>query len=75
MERAAGIEPVYRPWQGRGLTIVLRPHMCGRSCKNRTHVKGFGDQGTATIPNSYLLDTLIAFSKPKFDAFNIAVSI
>ena len=39
LERAAGIEPVYRPWQGRGLTIVLRPHfvLAGSRGEIRTH--------------------------------------
>ena len=27
LERAAGVEPVSRPWQGRGLTVVLRPQI------------------------------------------------
>ncbi len=41
MERAAGIEPVYRAWQARELTIVLRPQVwSGITDLNRHHLLG-----------------------------------
>lgn len=41
LERAAGIEPVYRAWQARELTIVLRPQVwSGITDLNRHHLLG-----------------------------------
>ena len=77
LERETGIEPAYTAWKAIVLPLNYSRKF-GRDYKNRTHFIGFGDQGTANIPNPYFLITRYFncfLQNPNLTYCNIAVSI